>query len=48
VDNLKELRDSITALQKQNRELRKDLDTLQKKLSAKPGGALTAPKSRGR
>jgi aminopeptidase N len=35
-DNLKEIRDTILALQKENQKLRKDLDTLEKKLDAKP------------
>ncbi len=35
-DNLKEIRDTILQLQKENQKLRKDLDTLQKKLEAKP------------
>jgi len=35
-DNLKELRDTVLDLQKENRQMRKDLDDLQKKLEAKP------------
>lgn len=35
-DNLKELRDAVLDLQKENRQLRKDLDSLQKKVEAKP------------
>jgi aminopeptidase N len=35
-DNLQELRDTVLDLQKENRQLRQDLDTLQKKLEAKP------------
>jgi aminopeptidase N len=35
-DNLQELRDTVLDLQKENRQLRKDLDALQKKLEAKP------------
>jgi len=35
-DNLQELRDMVLELQKQDRQLRKDFDTLQKKLEAKP------------
>jgi aminopeptidase N len=36
-DNLKELRDTVLDLQKENRQLRKDLETLQKKVEAKTG-----------
>ncbi|MGO8698768.1 MAG: HEAT repeat domain-containing protein [Limisphaerales bacterium] len=36
-DNLKELRDTVLDLQKENRQLRKDLDALQKKVDAKAG-----------
>ncbi len=35
-DNLKDLRDTVSDLQKENRQLRKDLDTLQKKFEAIP------------
>jgi uncharacterized coiled-coil protein SlyX len=35
-DNLKELRDTVLDLQKEIRQLRQDLDTLQNKLQAKP------------
>jgi aminopeptidase N len=43
-DNLKELRDTVLDLQKQNRQLRKDFDTLQKKLEAKPAARPAKPK----
>jgi aminopeptidase N len=43
-DNLKELRDSILDLQNENRQLRKDLDDLQKKLGAKPLGKPSSAK----
>ena len=36
-DNLKELRDTVLDLQKENRQLRKDLESLQKKVQAKTG-----------
>jgi hypothetical protein len=45
-DNLRELRDTVLDLQKQNRQLRKDLDALQTKLQAKPAPrSTTKPQS---
>jgi len=48
-DNLKELRDTVLDLQKEIRQLRQDLDTLQNKLQAKPAprsSAKPAPTAR--
>jgi len=48
-DNLKELRGTVLDLQKEIRQLRKDLDTLQNKLEAKPAprsSSKPAPKAK--
>jgi aminopeptidase N len=45
-DNLKELRDTVLDLQKENRQLRKDLDTLQKKVDAKAASVPPKPAKR--
>jgi aminopeptidase N len=45
-DNLKELRDTVQDLQKENRQLRKDFDALQKKLEAQPAARPKSKSSR--
>jgi aminopeptidase N len=47
-DNLKELREEISTLQKTGRETRKELETLKKELGAKSGKSIRAPKTPGR
>ena len=43
VDDFKNLRQEVLNLQKANRDLRKDLDDLKKKVEAKSGNAPAAP-----
>jgi aminopeptidase N len=45
-DNLQELRDAVLDLQKENRQLRKDFEALQKKIEAKPAGRSSSKSGR--